>query len=46
MNIKIVLRNKLQKDIYFLKEFIYQSKEDIKEIEKYLWRNCNMNGFI
>lgn len=37
---KVVLRNKLQKDVVFSEEFIYQSKEDIKEIEKYLWHNC------
>lgn len=37
---KIVLRNKLHENILFSERFIYHSKEDIKEIEKYLWRNC------
>lgn len=37
---KIVLRNKLHENIIFSEEFIYRSKEDIKEIEKYLWCNC------
>ena len=38
--VQIELLNKLKTDIQHSELFIYNSNEDIKEIEKYLWKNC------
>ena len=38
---KIKLRNDLQNDIFAYQRFIEENKKQIKEIEKFLWKNCN-----
>ena len=33
-------RNKLQQDIYNCFDFINKAKKDIKELERFIWKNC------
>ena len=37
---KISNRDKLQADIIYSYNFINQAKKDIKELERFIWRNC------
>ena len=38
---KISNRDKLQADIYNYFNFINQAKKDIKELERFIWINCD-----
>ena len=37
----IELKKELQNDIFAYQRFIEENKKQIKEIEKFLWKNCN-----
>ena len=37
---KITHRDNLQKDINYSYRFIDNAKKEIKELEKFIWRNC------
>lgn len=37
---KITHRDNLQKDINYSYRFIDNSKREIKELEKFIWKNC------